>query len=59
MPRSKNTKFVTFETSNEIWCALKTRAYSQEKTVKQFLNELLTKILKTDKARGEIGERKG
>ena len=41
----KKYKFVTFETTGEVWLALKVEAYKQGKTVKEYLNELLEKVL--------------
>lgn len=44
--RNKSKKYVTFQTTYLIWQDLKVEAYRQGKTVKQFLNELVVKVLK-------------
>ena len=45
MRMKKTQKFVTFETTPATWLALKVEAYRQGKSVKEFLNEVLKKIL--------------
>lgn len=45
---NKAKKFVTFETPVSIWQALKVKAYSKGKTVKEVLNELIAEFLKED-----------
>ena len=45
MRMKKSQKFVTFETTPAVWLALKVEAYKQGKSVKEYLNEVLKKVL--------------
>jgi len=49
MRMKKGQKFVTFETTHDMWLALKVEAYKQGKSMKVFLNEILKKVLPTEK----------
>ena len=55
MKMKKTQKFVTFETTPAMWLALKVEAYKQGKSVKEFLNEILKKVLPaTEEATDEV-----
>ena len=54
MRMKKTQKFVTFETTPDIWLALKVEAYKQGKSVKEFLNEILKEVLPSKEATDEI-----
>ena len=57
MRMKKTQKFVTFETTPAMWLALKVEAYKQGKSVKEYLNEILKRVL-PDKEKEEEKETK-
>ena len=53
MRKKKSQKFVTFETTPAMWLALKVEAYKQGKSVKEFLNEILKRVLPSKEEKEE------
>ena len=58
MRMKKSQKFVTFETTPATWLALKVEAYKQGKSVKEFLNEVLKKVLPREEGKEKEKETK-
>ena len=58
MRRKKSQKFVTFETTPAVWLALKVESYKQGKSVKEYLNEILKKVLPDREEKEVEGETK-
>ena len=57
MRMKKGQKFVTFETTTAVWLSLKVEAYKQGKSVKEYLNEILKKVLPTKEATDETKQK--